>query len=316
MTRISSSTSMVWRAPLACVAALLCALPAAGCGLGAGSGGGDATIVVTEDFGARVLGSHVDRDVPESETALRATERNFDVKTSYGGRFVDSIDGVAGSGRRDWFFFVDGSVGDKSAADVQLQNDAHVWWDYRDWSGSQNVDAVVGQYPAPFAGDADGAAREVAVRCAPGADVRPLCDTVARSLTAAGASAAVQPLSAAAPTGSPSVLVGPWRALRADAAVRELDSGPARSGVFARFDASGERLDLLDPSGDVAETAAAGAGLVAAVEHRGEPVWVVTGTDAAGVTGAADALDAERLRAHFALAVLSGKGDVALPAAR
>ena len=34
------------------------------------------------------------------------------MKTSYGGRFVDSINGVASAPRRDWFYFVNGKLGE------------------------------------------------------------------------------------------------------------------------------------------------------------------------------------------------------------
>ena len=43
---------------------------------------------------------------------MRLLQRNFDVKTRYGGGFVQQIDGVAGGregGRRvDWFYYVNG----------------------------------------------------------------------------------------------------------------------------------------------------------------------------------------------------------------
>ena len=43
--------------------------------------------------------------------------------TRYGGRFIQSIDGIDGSAteQRDWFYFVDGIEGDRSAAEVTLQ---------------------------------------------------------------------------------------------------------------------------------------------------------------------------------------------------
>jgi hypothetical protein len=51
----------------------------------------------------------------------------------------------------------------------------------------------------------------------------------------------------------------------------------------------------------------AGAGLVAATaDSSSEPVWLITGTDRAGVSAAAKALTPGRLRDHFALAVQGG----------
>jgi len=66
---------------------------------------------------------------------------------------VQSIDGVEGSlsGQRDWFFFVNGIEGDRSAAEVTLHAGDVEWWDYRHWTGAtMSVPVVVGAYPQPF----------------------------------------------------------------------------------------------------------------------------------------------------------------------
>ncbi len=73
--------------------------------------------------------------------------------TRYGGRYLQSIEGVSGSlsGQEDWFFFVNGIEGDRSAVEVTLRPGDVVWWDYRHWTGStMSVPVVVGAYPEPF----------------------------------------------------------------------------------------------------------------------------------------------------------------------
>src|SRR5690349_1612151 len=90
------------------IALLGAALAAAGCGLGAGEEVGDVELTVTRDFGTvPVLHRRID-DVTESDTVIRVLERSADVTTSYGGNFVDSIEGLAGhgAGAEDWFFYV------------------------------------------------------------------------------------------------------------------------------------------------------------------------------------------------------------------
>jgi hypothetical protein len=75
------------------------------------------------------------------------------VTTRYGGRYVQSIDGVQGSlgAQRDWFFFVNGIEADRSAAEVKLHPGDVEWWDYRSWKGgAMSVPVVVGSYPEPF----------------------------------------------------------------------------------------------------------------------------------------------------------------------
>ncbi len=75
--------------------------------------------------------------------------------TRYGGRFIQSIDDIDGSAtkQRDWFYFIDGIEGDRSAAEVTLHQGDVEWWDYRSWTGSSmSVPVVVGAYPHPFVG--------------------------------------------------------------------------------------------------------------------------------------------------------------------
>ena len=98
--------------------------------------------------------------------------------------------------------------------------------------------------------------------------------------------------------------VGTWRDMRGQIVTSLIDNGPGTSGVYARFTATGQALELLDPRGGTVRTLRAGAGLVAAsAQGSFEPTWVITGTDAAGVSAAAEALTPARLAEHFALAV-------------
>jgi hypothetical protein len=132
--------------------ALLLVLAFAVTGCGGAREHGTATLWVTRDRGAQVL---YDGTVPAGLTAMQALERARKVTTRYGGRFVQSIDGIDGSAtrQRDWFYFVDGIEGDRSAAEVTLRPGDVEWWDYRNWTGSSmSVPVVVGAYPKPFIG--------------------------------------------------------------------------------------------------------------------------------------------------------------------
>jgi hypothetical protein len=123
--------------------ALLLVLALAGCG----GGGGNATLWVTRDRGQHVL---LVARVPAGLTAMQALERKEKVKTSYGGRFVDAIDGVASAQQRDWFYFVNGVPPSRSAVEVRLHKGDNLWWDYRSWRDANEVQAVVGAFPQPF----------------------------------------------------------------------------------------------------------------------------------------------------------------------
>ncbi len=88
------------------------------------------------------------------------------------------------------------------------------------------------------------------------------------------------------------VLVGPWTAVASDPAALSVGRGPGASGVYVRISDDGRTLSVLDADGHTARTLTAGAGLIAATRYaEGGPVWVITGTDAAGVSAAADAFD-------------------------
>ena len=72
---------------------------------------------VTRDRGAHVL---LVREVPAGLTAMQALDRVADIETTYGGRYVQSINGIDGSlsAQSDWFYFMNGIEGDRSAAEV------------------------------------------------------------------------------------------------------------------------------------------------------------------------------------------------------
>ena len=136
------------------LAALLClALCLAGCATSQPvSKGGGATLWVTTDRGTHVLRT---TRVRAGMTAMQALASVAKVGTRYGGRYVQSINGVAGSlsAQRDWFYFVDGVEGDRSAAEVTVHPGDVVWWDYRHWTpATEEIPAVVGAYPQPFLG--------------------------------------------------------------------------------------------------------------------------------------------------------------------
>lgn len=131
---------------------LVLAIAAAGCG--AQREHGTATLWVTRDRGSTVLFTG---NVPAGLSAMQALSRVRTVNTRYGGRFVQSINGLGGSltNQNDWFYFVNGVEGDRSAADVRLHPGDVEWWDYRHWTGAtMSVPVVVGAFPQPFLGGA------------------------------------------------------------------------------------------------------------------------------------------------------------------
>jgi Domain of unknown function (DUF4430) len=146
---------------LACVLVLL-----TGCGQER-AGEGSASLWVTRDRGATVV---LVKKVPAGLTAMQALDRELDVDTAYGGRFVQSIEGVEGdvSKRRDWFWFLNGIEADVSAADYRLRPGDVEWWDFRSWEDEMREPVVVGAFPEPFLHGYGGPPRAAVVRYEPG----------------------------------------------------------------------------------------------------------------------------------------------------
>ena len=120
----------------------------AGCGEEA-AGKGAAQLWITRDRGSEVV---LTTSVPAGISAMEALRRKADVETRYGGRFVQSIDGIEGglARQRDWFFYVNGYEADLAATEYTLRDGDVLWWDYRNWKGQLRVPVVVGAFPEPF----------------------------------------------------------------------------------------------------------------------------------------------------------------------
>jgi hypothetical protein len=226
---------------------------------------------------------------------------------------VESIDGLSGTGsRHDWFYYVNGIEAPQGAATTAVHRGDRIWWDLHDWSATESVPAVVGSFPEPFLHGVGGKRLPTTIECGP--DVASACKRAASELAALGVPVADQLLGTGSGTDSLTVDVGTWSELRGQLVAGLIEHGPGASGVYARFGGPNQsQLQLLDPAGNVARALGPGAGLVAATaDHSSTPIWLVTGTDPAGVSAAAGALTAARLRDHFALAV-EGAASFPLP---
>lgn len=293
------------------IALLVAALAAAGCGIGPGASVGEVSLAVTRDYGSMPVQPPLHDEAVESDTVMRALERNAEIETRYGGGYVSSIDGLTeasdGGRRYDWFFYVNGVESPVGAADFDLHGGEAIWWDYRDWSAAERVPAVVGSWPRPLVGGYEGKARPVVLECLGGGAA---CGMVRGKLADAGVT-----LAQGSASGAIRVLVGPWAQLREDPAAAQLEHGPQLSGVFAEFTpaAGGFALAGLGEDGRVARRFGPDAGLVATTRrYDAPPVWLVTGGDVRGVQAAAGLLDSADLRDHYAVAAERG-GEAPLP---
>jgi hypothetical protein len=300
----------------ALLAALAALCATAGCGLGAGSTPKGVQLTVTRDFGARpLLTKGAPRAVGE-ETVMSLLRRNANVATRFGGGFVQGIDGVEGGHEGgdpvDWFYYVNGVEATKGAAATVVHPGDRIWWDRHDWSQTEDVPAVVGSFPQPLLSGYEGKRLPVRVECTSVESTA--CQAVLDRLRSLGVLAAVASGASGGDRYTLRVLVGPLAKLAADPAVHQIEAGPRSSGVYARLGAGAKTLQLLDAQGRAVLTLGARSGLVAATRYREDaPVWVVTGTDEAGVDRAAGALSEALLRDRFAVALPQTGAPVALP---
>jgi Domain of unknown function (DUF4430) len=290
--------------------ALLAAAALAGCGLGAGPAPSAVQMAVTRDFGASSLPHTGALKVSGQETAMSLLIRNYSVSARYGGGFVQSIEGLAGgqeAGRPvDWFFYVNGVEASKGAAATNVDPGDHILWDRHDWSQTDHIPAIVGSFPEPFLNGLEGKRLPVRIECVVVSGYA--CRAVADRMRALEIPAAIAGVGLGGAPATLRVLVGPWSNVVGDLDARAIGEGPRASGVYARFAPGGRTLTLLDQNGAATRTLSAGAGLVAATRRAEDaPVWVVTGTDEAGVNLAARAFNENTLHDRFAVALTAGE---------
>jgi hypothetical protein len=271
-------------------------------------------LLVTRNFGSRLIGRSGTLKAGSNETVLGLLQAHDAVVAGSSPYFVQSIAGVSAGpehGRSPrWFAYVNGVAVAKRLAKTTVNPGDHVWWDLND--AVKEVPAVVGSYPEPFLNGLGGKRLPVRIECASASGRA--CRTVISRLRALSVPAAVSAIGSGGAPETLRVMIAPWAQLEGVLA-EELERGPGSSGVYARFSQRGTQLTLLDEEGRPARTLTSGAGLIAAHSAPKEaPVWVITGTDEAGVERAAAGLDQATLAGHFAVA-LSSSGALALPQA-
>jgi hypothetical protein len=162
---------------------VLTATALAGCGSGVAtppSGPRAAIVTITQGFGRTTLTTA--RAAP-GQSALDALRRSAHVSTSYGGRFVRAINGLAGDQSQGmaWLYFVNGIQANVGSADYTLHPGDREWWDYRYWNDLIQVPVAIGAWPEPFVHGYGGTRPQVQV-------TGPSCATrLTTALRAAGA---------------------------------------------------------------------------------------------------------------------------------
>lgn len=321
------------------LAALACGATASLTPLGCAESPGDrpasVALLVTRDFGRKIVARHDHVPLGHRRTALHLLARFHDVDVDRRTGGVSTIDGLRheyrppgkafidewidqGAALRRplsapretlWVLMVNGIEADESPDRIRLRPGDTVQWDLRDWFITLSTRATIGAFPQPLRSWPTGGPSRLNVRCANPSQRSSGCAIVMTRLRQAGITPTAAPASET--TGPPAselrrarLFVGEWAELRGRNSYRWLMRGPRHSGVFASPSRDGRRLSLLDSDGGRVREVGAGAGLIAAVRPTETTLdWYVTGTDAAGVRRAARALKPALLRGAFAVVV-------------
>jgi hypothetical protein len=226
------------------------------------------------------------------------------VDTSYGGQFVNGINGVrstfggvSSASAADWFYWVDGVLADVGAADWKLKGGDTVWWDYHRWSGAMVLPATLDAFPVPW----DRAPLTVAAD----AGVAGLSKWVAASGLKL-ATGSEQPPGTGLPDGGLLVITSP------QAAPAWLRDALSTSGTGVTLDPHSGALTLAAQGGAAAPQATAAALALANPRHADRPVLLLMGSSADAVQALLCQLTPANLTARVGVALADGRL-IALP---
>lgn len=295
-----------------------------GTGLAATADAPHVVLHISRDFGRTVLFSR-EVELRPGDTVMAVLGRNVTVQTAYGGAFVNGIEGLVSgyTGRtgsrvqRDWLYWVNGVAAARGPAQYKPRPGDFIWWDYQDWGAGLPANAVVGAFPRPFVTGPGRDNGSALVIHAPGRENEAARLKAALEKHGPGLSVEVVPL-ADGPLKHrerPGLVVGTWDELSGvKILARSNDLGP-RAGLYVRL-APGEVV-RLEPGGHETGRHGAQTGALWALGNGpGDPapLFVVTGTDAAGLAAAVGLLTQAEfpLRGAFA-AVVTPQGALHVP---
>ncbi|WP_139489496.1 DUF4430 domain-containing protein [Brevibacillus dissolubilis] len=256
---------------------------------------------VTRDYGHHTLFAKV-VPIEANDTVMDVLTRQVkEVKTSYGGGFVDSILGLAStykpgdasSKKQDWFYYVNGRMADVGAREYPIATGDVIWWDYHEWGeGTFDSKSIAAAYPHPFVPRGQEQPAPLVIMAAKGFEKQ--ADQVAQAISKVRG----QSVTAAAwdenrfqtDTDSTVIVVGDSKSLASSAFLQEISQDKGSVGLLV--DLTAEGITSYDSHGKKVKTYTepnTGAIISATNPYSGMPLWIVAGTGAEGVDVAAEA---------------------------
>jgi len=277
-------------------------------------------VVATQNFGQRLMFDETLEVLPGT-SAMTALMKAAEVETSYGGGFVNAINGVRSrftgsqSVKMDWFIYVNGIQSNIGALDYKLHDGDIQHWDFHQWSFRHFIPAIVGDFPEPFVHGYGGKTDPTVIACSE--SLKEDAENLERRLVHMGVSdVGIKRLGELSENEREShnlLLLGTMDS----EPLSELNQVWNRLGFFAHFENG--NLVVLNAEGEVVAKYGAGAGLIQATQNPWNPkgigvcenvVWMVSGTDEAGVKDAIDALINHYSEFQYACAVVVVDGEI------
>jgi len=314
---------MKWNKLPVLIAVLLLVMPAlSACSPSAPSEAGLITVRVlaTRDFGRELM---LDKtvEVPSGTSAMAALMQVAEVETSYGGGFVDAINGVCSgftgsqSTKMDWFIYINGIQSNTGALDYELRDGDIQHWDFHDWSFRQFTPAIIGEFPEPFLHGYGGVIYPTIIVYQDGweEEARRVADRLRHlGITEASIKGITELQNTEKESGNLILLGTPDFPL-----IAELNRVWKRLGFFAQFQDG--VLTVFDSKGKTAAEYGDGVGIIQATQSPWNPkgigvcentVWIVSGSDKAGVKASVDTLVSWANDFKYACSVVITAGEV------
>lgn len=287
---------------------------------GASPDTGEARIIVTRNFGRDLMVDELIK-LGNDTSAMEALGQVAEIETTYGGGFVDAIDGVSSrdggsnSARADWFVYLNGIQSDVGALDYTLYPGDVEHWDFRDWRFHHFVPAIIGDFPEPFLHGYEGDVRPVLVVYQDNfnKEAEILADHLLQLGVEDVAITEFAQLDDEDRKSGNIILLGDMNY----EPVEELNDIWKRLGFYACFEVG--KLQVFDCKGEPAAEFAAGSGLIQATQNPWNPdgigacenvVWMVSGVDAQGVKSAVEALVNHYSEIKYACAAVIAEGEI------
>jgi hypothetical protein len=277
-------------------------------------------IVATENFGRELMFDEALEVLPGT-SAMAALMKVAEVKTAYGGGFVNSINGVRSTFtgkehmKADWFIYVNGIQSNIGALDYELHDGDIQHWDFHDWSFRQFVPAIIGDFPEPFLHGYGGVVYPTVIAFQDGWEdsAEHMADRLSQLGVASIASKNISELLADEKQSSNLILLGTTDCKL----IEEVNQAWDSVGFYIHFQSGS--LKVCNSKGSLAAEYRAGAGFIQATQSPWNPsgigacqnvFWVVSGLDETGVKNALDILMNHHNDFEYACASVIADGEI------